>query len=807
MAYDRWLAFGLVGALCQIGVTATAWSAETGARVGKDWPVVSGDTTNQRYSTLDRINLQTVQKLGGAWKTETFKDGASSRSTPVVHDGLMFVNAGPRVYAFDAANGQLAWSWLPDERQVEGLIPTLRAGFGVPNSQGVATGGGGVYVGLMDGRVAALNEKTGALLWTRQIGEGPRRRGQTVSAATTYANGVVFAGMSNGDFGLRGRVVALDAKTGKELWAFFTIPGPGEEGHDTWAKDNDIWKIGGGGIWQVGTIDEELGTVYYAVGNTAPQWGGEVREGDNLHASSLIALDMKTGRKKWHFQAIHHDIWDADVATAPVLYDVQQDGKTRKGIALIRPDGYLFLLDRQTGKPLVPVEERPVPQNPRSKSAKTQPFPVGGDSLLPDCSFWKDKIPDGFVCGEAYTPPSFPPPSKDPPNVLGPWFGVRNSPMSYSPQTGFIYARGTASLNWRRRTEDPYYFSGAVGFVPDLKSYGFLAAFDSRTSKVVWKKELPPDVLGQGGSITTAGGLMFRLGGDGNFMAYNAKTGDVVWQFQTGYRGGSGSPSTYEINGEQYIAITVGPAMWGFKLGGTLPEAATSAPLASAQGGGGQVFQDTDRIETTKLQNDMGILGGVRHFVDPYSFNPTRARVKAGTTVTFSNGGQQTYTVVAKDGSWTTGPIPVTEERTVRFDKPGLYTYRSKEHPWSYGQVRVVGETIAQNGVYASEQATRGQSLYALNCASCHLDSLEGNGQSLPLAGPAFMAHWNDRTFAELFDRIRTTMPQKNPASLSQDAYLDIMSYLLQANNFPPGPEPLKLNTSKIKLVVGKAGP
>jgi len=798
MAYTRRFALGFAGVLCQMCVIGAAWSAETGTRSGKDWPVVGGDTSSQRYSPLDRINMQTVAKLGGAWTSPTFPEGASSRSTPVVHDGLMFVNAGQRVYALDAANGKVAWSWLPDERGVEGLISVLKAGFGIPNYQGVAVGNGAIYAGLMDGRVAALNEKTGALLWTQQIGQEPRRRGQTVSAATTYADGVVFAGMSNGDFGLRGRVVALDAKTGKELWHFFTIPGPGEPGHETWAKDNDIWKIGGGGIWQVGTIDQELGAVYYTVGNTAPQWGGELREGDNLYASSVVALDMKTGKLRWHYQAIHHDIWDADVATAPVLYDVQKDGKTRKGIAMLRPDGYLFLLDRETGKPLVPVEERPVTQNAASKSSKTQPFPVGGDSLLPGCSFWKDKIPKGFVCGEAYTPPSFPPPSKDPPNVLAPWFGVRNTPMSYSPQTGMFYTRGTASLNWRRRTNDPYYFSGSMGFVPGLKTYGILAAFDGRTSKIVWKKELPPETLGQGGSITTAGGLMFRLGGDGNFMAYNAKTGDVVWQFQTGHRGGSGSPATYEVNGEQYIAVPVGPVVWGFKLNGTIPEALTSAPAGGA--GGGAVFQTADHVETTTLLRDMGILGGARHFIDPYTFNPSRVRIKAGTSLTWTNNGQDTETIVAQDGSWTTGPIPTTEERSVRFDKPGLFTYVSKEHPWSYGQVMVVSDEVAKNGVYSAEQATRGQNLYALHCGSCHLDSLAGSEQSPPLIGPAFVAHWNDRTFAELFDRIRTTMPQKNPGSLSQDAYLDILAYLLQANEFPPGPAALKTDSNKFKV-------
>ncbi len=801
MTFKQSLLFGLVGALCQVGVSASAWSAD--AAVRKDWSNITGDLTNQRYSPLNQINLENIDKLGGAWVTTGFQDGAASRSTPVIHDGMVFVNAGQRVYAMDAASGELTWSWLPDERQVEGLMPRIFAGFGVPNYQGLSVGGGQVYAGLMNGQVAALDEKTGRVKWNVHIGETPRRRGEAVSAAAIYVNGVVFAGLSVGDLGLRGRVVALDAKSGKILWTFFAVPGPGEKGHETWSQDNEMYKIGGAGIWNVGTADPEANLVYFVGGSTAPQLGGEVRVGDNLYTAAVMAIDMKTGKLKWHFQTIHHDIWDADVATAPLLYDIEKDGKLRKAIAVIRPDGYLFLLDRITGEPLVPIEERPVPQNARSFSAKTQPFPVGGDSLLPDCTFWKDKIPKGFVCDSAYFPPSFPPPSKDPQNVLAPWFGVRVTPMSFSPQTGLVYVRGTATVDWRRRTEDPFWFRIGAGFVPGMNGYGYFAAFDAKTSKIVWKQELPPETMGTGGSMTTAGGLVFRLMGDGNFTAMNAKTGAIVWQFQTGHRGGNGHPATYELNGEQHIAIPVGPVVWSFKLGGKVPPSPSSAPIAANMGGGGGALPPAvEKIETTFVHKDMGILGGVRSFIDPYTFNPPRARVQVGQELIFSNGGQTTYTVAALDGSWTTGPIPVTEERRVKFDKPGVYLYRSKEFPWMYGQITVASDQIAKNGAYAMAQATRGKELYTVHCASCHLDSLEGSDQSLPLTGALFADHWNNRTFADLYDRIRTTMPQKNPGSLSPEQYLEIATYLLQANNFPAGPDALRAESPKFKAVL-----
>jgi len=304
--------------------------------------------------------------------------------------------------------------------------------------------------------------------------------------------------------------------------------------------------------------------------------------------------------------------------------------------------------------------------------------------------------------------------------------------------------------------------------------------------------------------MTTAGGLMFRLGGDGNFTARNAKTGDIVWQFQTGHRGGSGHPAAYELNGEQYLAISVGPVVWSFKLDGKVPPAAASSPPAGGGAGGGG-FKDTDTIDTTSVTRDMGLLGGIRDFADPYTFNPSRAQAVVGTAVTFRNTGKQATTVVADDGSWTSGLIPVGARRQVRFEKPGLYTYVSKEFPWSYGQIRVTNDRIARNGAFSRAQATRGRALYAIHCASCHLDNLEGSNQAVSLTGPTFADHWHNRTLGDLYTKIRTTMPQKNPQSLSAAEYLDIMAYLLQANDSPPGPADLETSSPKFKTLIRNA--
>jgi quinohemoprotein ethanol dehydrogenase len=794
----------LIAALAVVSAVSVESNENKHRSPANEWPLVHGDWTNERYSTLDQINMNTITKLGGAWVSKKFEDGASTRSAPVVKDGAMYVNAGARVYALNAKSGVMLWNWRSDTREKPkaletpmGLVQALNAGQGFPSPQGVAVGQGRVFVGLTDGRVVALDQKTGTLMWNQPIGQVPPQKGESVSGAPTYANGVVFVGLANGDWALRGRVVALDAKTGHELWHFFTVPAPSEVGHNTWQQDNDVWKMGGGGVWQTGTLDPDLGMVYFTTGNAMPPFGGEVRGGDNLYTVSVLALDMKTGRRRWHYQLVHHDVWEADVAIPLVLYDTEIEGRARKGLAAMRADGYLFLLDRETGEPLLPVEDRPVPQDPRMKTAATQPFPVGADEVLPDCNEWKkEKIPKGFTVGCFFTPSYY-----DKLNVLRPFFGMRIVPMSYSPKTGYFYASGVVFLGLRRRTDDPYMLLDLGDTAPGLKSHGVLAAIDSRTDKIVWKKEMSAR---GGGAMTTAGGLMFESEADGKFKAYNARSGEVLWQFQitaagaTGpYSSGRGPATTYEIDGEQYVAVPAGSSIWTFKLGGSLQP--TPAPLLTPTD---DIFigpiTDTNEIETMSLDRNGVLSGGNRYYIDEYRFNPYRTRVKVGTRVSWMNNGKMMHTVAAEDGSWSTGPISPAQQAYVTFDKPGTYTYICKDHPWVYAELIVVADS-PQNGLYTEEQAKRGKVKFSQSCNVCHMDNLNGNGQSPPLAGQPFMQHWEGRSVAELFDRIRTTMPQNNPGSLTEEAYIDIIAFLLESNDFAPGKVELKKSAEKIK--------
>ena len=656
-----------------------AVQSDAGGRgpAGREWPAVGGDLGNARYSTITQITTGNIARLGGAWTSPKFEPPASSRAMAVVKDGMIFVSLPPSVYAFNAKTGAIAWRFQAGGGRGQAAAPP---NLGSPAREGVAVGEGLVFVGLSDARVIALNEKTGELVWNQYIGDNPRDKGQVVSGAPLYAGGLVSIGLS-ADNGWRGQVVALDPRTGKEAWRFHVIPGAGEKGHETWPQTSEGWKRGGGAVWLVGTADPDAGTAYYVTGNGVPQLGGEGRPGDNLYLCSVVALDLKTGRLKWHYQVIRHDIWEADIAIAPVLYDASIDGRTRKAIAAMRADGYLFVLDRETGKPLTRVEDRPVPQDAFQKTAATQPFPVGADRVLPDCDDWKKQpTPKGFEIGCFFQAASV-----QKPNVLAPTYGMRVAPMSYSPQTGYFYATGAAGLSWLRRADDPNFFSTTFNTrVPGLNGlgHGVLAAIDSRTNTIVWKKEYRPGR--PSGALTTAGGLMMQAAGDGNLEAYDAKTGNRLWQFQMGAAGGP--PTSYEVDGEQFIVSVAGNNVWAFKLGGTFQP--VSAPVRPAPERFAGPVTDTAQIETSSLQRDSGFTG-FRYFTDEYAFAPYRARMKAGTQVTWRNNGRMVHTIVAEDGSWTTGPLQTADVGAHTFDKPGTYTYICKEHPWAYGQVIV----------------------------------------------------------------------------------------------------------------------
>jgi alcohol dehydrogenase (cytochrome c) len=654
-------------------VSLSALAATSDRPAGNDWPAIGGDWANSHYSTLRQIDTGNVKQLGGAWVHQF--DGERSRGTPVVVDGKMFVTAGTHVYAFDPATGNALWSYKLDTPPI-GLF------------KGVAVGQGLVFVGLMEGAVIALDEKTGMPVWKQAIanqaaagGQG----GQWVAGAPAYVNGLVIAGLS----GVRsptdrndGRVVALDAKTGAVKWTFHVVPGPGDAGHESWPADGDIWKRGGGAVWVTPAVDPALGLVYLGTGNPIPELGGEARAGDNLYTASVVALDLKTGKLRWYYQLTHHDIYEMDLGTPLILYDAKVKGVARKAVGVMRTDGYLFLLDRANGKPIVPVEERPVPQSARLKTAPTQPFPVGADQVGPNC-VEKSAVPAGFAMG-CY----FDIIDTDRPNLIAPTATMRAAPMAYSPATGMFYGTGSIAPIWLQRWDDPFVFSGdGVNNVPGVQLHGIMAAIDAKTDKIVWQKAMPYNIENGSGVTATAGGLLFHGEPDGNLQAYDIKSGDLLWQFQTGFDE-SGPAATYQAGRQQYVAVLASGALWAFKLGGTVQPLPAPSPPPTQSSFRGKI-EATDHVQISAVLTDNRAIVKTLEYANEYTYKPLRAKVKAGANVTWTNAGKLPHSATATDGSWSTGEIAPGQSATVKFDKPGTYIYSCTDHPWTYAQLVV----------------------------------------------------------------------------------------------------------------------
>jgi len=643
---------------------------------GKNWPVPGGDLNFTRYSTLDQINLSNIGALGGAWFAELGPE--VSKSAVVVQDGVMYLHTQQRVLALDAAAGRTLWAFKPD-------VPFSGSARGLTVADGL------VLAGLSDTSVVALRADTGDPVWTYKGPDIDPANGY-ISAPPAVGNGVVVVPVSGGDGYLRGRIIGLDLKTGRELWMFFAVPGPGEPGHETWPDTDDIWKYGGGAVWMTPSIDLELGLAYVGTGNAVPTWGGELRPGDNLFTSSVLALDLKSGKLRWYYQLVHHELWEADQSTPLVLFDATVGGRTRKAIAVMRTDGYLFELDRETGRPIFPVQERPVPQDPRQKTSPTQPFPVGADRVGPDCTP-PELLPSGFKAG-CY----FDVIRADVPNAAQPHMTARFAPMAYSPQTGYFYVTTCVDPKLLLRGEDGW--GGLTGTFlrpPGFKLYGEIVALDSRTNKIAWRRHSPYSICVGSGAMATAGGLVFHAEPDGNVQAYDGRSGHLLWQFQTGFVGpgaglrinGGGPVATYEVAGRQYVALAMNRIVWGFRLGGTIPPRPAPPPPFTISPWEGRVV-DTNRIELTSLivQTIRTAKRRVeRH--DEFAFNPARARVKAGSAVTFVNNGTMAHTIAARDGSWGTQRLAPGEAATVVISRAGEYEYVCTEHRWSMGQLLV----------------------------------------------------------------------------------------------------------------------
>lgn len=492
-----------------------------------NWLTYSRTLDGNRYSPLTEINTENVAKLKVKWAYQSVDP--RMEVSPIVVDGILYVTGPNSAAAIDGKSGRSLWQWsrpLPEDY--------VSVGFGHTN-RGAAVLDDKLFVATLDGYLVALDLRSGAQRWATKVLD--YKLGYSMTMAPLAIDGKVVVGVSGGEAGIRGFVDAYDANTGKQAWRFWTIPGPGEPGHETWSGSD--WKTGGGATWVTGAYDSELKLVYWGVGNPGPDWNGDVRPGDNLYTCSLVALDADTGKLRWHFQFSPHDTHDWDSTHVPVLFDAEIGGKKRKLIAVANRNAFYYVLDRTNGDF---VAGRPYAKQTWAKGLDEKGRPIPAENSQPT-----DK---GTVIW---------------PNANG--ATVWQSP-SYSPQTGFVYVavREIGASYFKRVT--PYhpgviFAGGGESELPPEDAWGAIRALQAETGEMRWEFKLlsPP----WAGVLSTAGGLVFGGSAEGSFYALDARTGKPLWDFQTG---GSitANPVSFTIDGHQCIAIAADRVLYVFSL-------------------------------------------------------------------------------------------------------------------------------------------------------------------------------------------------------------------------------------------------
>jgi alcohol dehydrogenase (cytochrome c) len=495
------------------------------AKEPQNWMMYSGDYSGKRFSALDQINLTNVRTIVPKWVYQTGATG-KLEATPLVVDGILYATAQDnRAFALDARTGRPLWIY---QRQVPSDI---RPCCGHVN-RGLAILGDKVFMSTLDAHVIALDTKSGNVVW--DVTSADYRIGYSYTVAPLVVKDLVVVGISGGEYGIRGFIDAYDAATGERRWRVYTVPGPGEPGHDTW--EGDSWKVGGAPAWNTGTYDPATNQIFWPTGNPAPSNRGEGRAGDNLYSNSLLALNADTGKMNWYFQFTKHDEHDWDATQVPILIDTP--GKHL--IAQANRNGFFYLLDRTNGKLITAAAYG---RQTWSDTKDSEGRPVARKDASP--------TREGHtVC----------------PGALG---STNFMAPTFDPQTNLLYVTARDQCDIFSTAPQPYdpghaFYGSAYYPSEEARPYlGFLKAIDPATGEIKWKFQHTSPTWS--GVLSTAGGLVFTGDAEGNFIAFDARAGKTVWHFQMG---GAvyAAPIAFSVDGKEFVAIAAGSSIYTFGL-------------------------------------------------------------------------------------------------------------------------------------------------------------------------------------------------------------------------------------------------
>jgi alcohol dehydrogenase (cytochrome c) len=511
------------------------------ANAPQDWLSYSGSYLSQRYSGLDQITPANVGSLEQKWVFQA-RSLEKFEATPLVVDGIMYTVQAPNdIVALDAVTGRIYWiySYSP--------APQARLCCGRVN-RGLAILGDTLFMGTIDAHIVAVDAKNGHLLWNTKVASP--EAGYAITHAPLVVKDKVIVGTAGGEYGIRGFLAAFDIHTGKQVWRFNNVPGPGEKGHETWSGDS--WKHGGASVWMTGSYDPDSNLTYWGIGNPGPDWNADMRLGDNLYSDCVVALDADTGTLKWYFQFTPHDDFDFDAVQVPVLADVDWKGARRRALLWANRNGFFYVLDRTTGEFL---RGAPFAKVTWAKGLDERGRPMRAANMVPTADGTKI-YPGNQGATNWYSP-------------------------SYSPHTGLfyiptwdnyysVYVKEKIEFNEGRlfagplpKSPVPLIRPPQVGSRKEEDGYGAIRAFDPQTGERKWEYKMT-DVT-DSGILTTASDLLFTGGREGYFMAMNARDGELLWKSVVGGQVSAG-PMSYSVNGKQYVAISAGNSLFVYGL-------------------------------------------------------------------------------------------------------------------------------------------------------------------------------------------------------------------------------------------------